>query len=198
MERQVARPDDAVHAELMAVTAKGWLFPAAGSLYAALLWPLASGLARIEASAEAMLEEVDPRTASLCLPDFERVLGPDPCGRDLSIMTTAQRQQLAHQRWIGRGGASIAYFTALAAARGVAITISENVVTCADFEVDCELVHEGEQFVWTVTLASLGESLFDAGEGEAGDLLYDITLSDIECDIRRLKPAHTEVAFRYV
>lgn len=185
--------------ELLAVTAKGWAFPAQGTLFAATLEAMAGGLADIEALAEGMMGETDPRTAALCLPDFERVLGPDPCGRDLGALSLEQRRDLAFQRWTSRGGASIPYFVSLAAARGVAITISENLTSQAGaVECDFELVGEGEQFVWTATVALLGEDLFEASGGAAGDSLYDITLSDIECDIRRLKPAHTEVAFIYI
>lgn len=194
----MARDAGLVLEELLAVTPKGWAFPAGGTLYAATLEAMAGGLADIEALAEAMMAETDPRTATLCLPDFERVLGPDPCGRDFGSLSIEQRRTIAFQRWTSRGGASIPYFVALAAARGVAITVAENRTSQADaVEADFELADEGEQFVWTVQLALLGETLFEADGGAAGDSLYDIMLSDIECDIRRLKPAHTEVAFIY-
>lgn len=177
----------------------GWIWRRdRDSVIAALLTPLAGGIADVEAMAEAMLQEVDPRLATVCLPDFERVLGPDPCGRDTSTMSLADRRQLAHQRWTGRGGASRAYFIELAAKRGIAITISENRVSYAGGLVaGDELVEPPEQFIWTVQLAFTEESLFEAGEGQAGDRLYDLTIGDIDCDIRRLKPAHTEVAFDY-
>ncbi len=44
--------------------------------------PWATELALIEAQAEGMQLEIDPRTAVFTLDAFERVLGPDPCGRD--------------------------------------------------------------------------------------------------------------------
>jgi uncharacterized protein YmfQ (DUF2313 family) len=188
---------------LKALAPRGWTWPhvapaEAPSLFETLFLPLAVGIAGLEATAQAMMEEIDPRTATLLLPDFERVLGPDPCGRDTGLMSLEQRRGLAHQRWTARGGASIAYFVGLAAKRGVAITISENRVSYAgDLEAGEELVEPPEQFIWTVHLALLGESLFEAGDGQAGDRLYDLTLSDIECDLRRLKPAHTEIVFSY-
>jgi uncharacterized protein YmfQ (DUF2313 family) len=60
-----------------------------------------------------------------------------------------------------------------------------------------ELIEPPEQFIWTVHLSLMGETLFIASEGQAGDRLYDLVLSDVECDIRRAKPAHTEVTFSY-
>ncbi|MFG1466693.1 putative phage tail protein, partial [Xanthobacter sp. DSM 24535] len=146
-----------------------------------------------------MMDEVDPRTAVLCLEDFERVLGADPCGRDPSTMTRSARQQLAHQRWTARGGQSIAYYVALAAKRGVIITIEEAHTTQVGLlHAGDELIESPQQFIWKVILA-LGEwSVFRAGESQAGDRLYDFALSDIECDIRRAAPAHTEVVFSYL
>lgn len=200
----MSRSKEQAQADLVALAIRGWVWPhcAQGetdSLFEALFKPLAAGQANVELLAEQMIEEIDPRTATLLLPDFERMLGPDPCGRDPSTMSLAQRRQLAHQRWTARGGASIPYFTALAARRGVAISIVENRVTIADAaQTGDELIESPEQFVWTVELALLGETVAKVDEAQAGDLLLDIILSDVECDIRRAKPAHTEVAFRYI
>jgi uncharacterized protein YmfQ (DUF2313 family) len=195
----MSRSEDQVLDELLSHLPPGWIWRRdRDSLIAALLTPLASGIADVEALAEEMLHEVDPRLASVCLPDYERVLGPDPCGRDTSTMSLADRRQLAHQRWTARGGASRAYFIGLAAKRGVAITISENRCSYAgEMVAGEELVDFPEQFIWTVHLAFTEESLFVVGESQVGDRLYDLIISDIDCDIRRLKPAHTEVAFQY-
>lgn len=199
----MSRSPDEVQADLLALAPQGWVWPhlaqsAPESQFETLFKPLAQGIAEVEATAEAMMAEIDPRTANLLLTDFERVLGPDPCGRDPSTLSLEQRRQLAHQRWTARGGASIAYFVGLAAKRGVAITISENRVSQAgELVAGEELIEPPDQFIWTVNLALLGETLFVADDGQAGDRLYDLTLSDVECDIRRLKPAHTEVVFNY-
>lgn len=195
----MSRSEDQVLDELLGHLPPGWIWRRdRDSLIAALLTPLAGDIAEIEQVAEDMLREVDPRLATVCLPDYERVLGPDPCGRDTSTMSLADRRQLAHQRWTGRGGASRAYFIGLAAKRGVAITISENRVSYAgEMVAGDELVDWPQQFIWTVHLTFTEESLFEAGDGQAGDRLYDLVISDIDCDIRRLKPAHTEVFFDY-
>jgi uncharacterized protein YmfQ (DUF2313 family) len=86
---------------------------------------LADALATFEASAMAQLEEVDPRSAVQLLADYERVLGPDPYGRDRAVLSQAQQRALVFQRWTARGGQSVAYFTALAAALGDSIAITE-------------------------------------------------------------------------
>ena len=196
----MTRREDDVRGEMVALLPDGWVWPKRqqDTLLAALLEPMAGELAQIEQTAAEMIDELDPRSASVCLTDYERVLGPDPCGRDTSAMSLGDRRTLAHQRWTARGGASRAYFIGLAAKRGITITISENRVSYAgEFVAGDELVEPPEQFIWIVHLAFTEESLFEAGEGQAGDRLYDLTISDIDCDIRRLKPAHTEVVFDY-
>lgn len=196
----MSRSADIIHREALSHLPQGWIWPReAGSVISALLRPLAECLADVEKNAESMMEEVDPRTAVLCLDDFERVLGPDLCGRDTSTMSVSERQRLAHQRWTARGGQSIGYFLSLAERRGVTIQIEEtSVEQVGTLEAGDELICSPEQFIWTVNLSLGAWSVFRAGESVAGDLLYDFDLSDIECDIRRAKPAHTEVIFRYL
>lgn len=197
----MSRTLEAVKAEQSALWPIGWIWPRDedDSLIAVLREPLARGIAEAEATMEALVAELDPRLATVLLSDFERVLGPDPCGRDISTLPIAERRSIAHMRWTARGGQSRAYYEQLAAARGVKIKIIENELSRVDeMRVDCELIEPPEQFIWTVLVALTNDQLFRTGDSTAGDRLYDITLSDIECDIRRTKPAHTEVVFRYV
>jgi len=197
---RMSRSDDAVFEELLSYIPPGWLWPREpGSLLAALLWPMAAGVSILEKMAEDMMPEIDPSTAVLCLPDFERVLGPDPCGRDVSTLPLNKRQEISHARWTGRGGQSLPYYIDLAAKRGVTIEIEEFTLSRAGvLQAGDELVNHPQQYSWVVKLA-LGEwDVFRAGEHTAGDLLYSFDLSDIECDIRRAKPAHTEVSFYYL
>jgi len=197
----MSRTVEAVKAEQSALWPMGWIWPRDedDSLIAALREPLARGIAEAEALIEALLAELDPRLATVLLTDFERVLGPDPCGRDISQLSLSERRTIAYMRWTSRGGQNRAYYEQLAAARGETIKIVENRLSRVDdVRTDFELVEPPEQFIWTVLLALTSDWLFRTGDGTAGDRLYDITLSDIECDIRRTKPAHTEVVFRYV
>jgi uncharacterized protein YmfQ (DUF2313 family) len=145
------------------------------------------------------MDEIDPRTASVMLADFERLLGPDPCGRDIADLPLSERSRLAHARYTARGGASRAYFYALAAAHGVPITITE-MFTSQVGAMECgdELVGASEPFTWIVTLPLGQWSDFEVGANATGDLLYSFEVSDLECEIRRRAPAHTEPIFYYV
>lgn len=197
----MSRSAEDAHQELMALLPPGWIMPRPGdgSLLGAILAAPARMFAEIEAVAEEMIEQIDPRTATHTLDDFERVLGPDPCGRDTAGMSVAQRQLLAHQRWTARGGQSIAYFVAVAARRGVAITVYEPRVSRAGkFRAGRRLVNHPEQFTWVVRLRLGAWRNFRAGRNTSGQRLYSFDLSDIECDIRRLAPEHTQVVFHYL
>lgn len=196
----MSRAADTVHREMLSLMPPGWIWPRGeDSQFAAILRPIAAEVADLEATAEAMLEEVDPRTAVLTIDDFERVLGPDPCGRDPGALALADRQQLAHQRWTGRGGQSVAYFVELAAKRGYTIEIEEvHPSVCGHAVCGDELVRTPEQFIWRVLLGETETVIAEAGKSEAGNLLVEYRLADIECDIRRERPAHTEVIFSYV
>jgi uncharacterized protein YmfQ (DUF2313 family) len=113
--------------ELLAYLPPGFVWPRGrDSMVAALLEPLARGIANLEGEAdERRRTEINPATAIQCLEDYERILGPDPCRPDGFADTLEERQSLAHARWTEKGGASVPYFVDLAARRGVTIHIEE-------------------------------------------------------------------------
>lgn len=187
-------------AHLLALSPPGAAFPRArSSNWARALAPLAGEHALIEAEAEAMLVEVDPRRATRLLPDYERVLGDDPCLGPAAELPLSIRQQLAHQRWTNRGGATPAFFVALAAAVDVAITVTESEAFEAGVATaGMELVPEAGRFEWVVSLPAPTVLIeFEAGVAEAGTPLGDFVPSPVECLIRAAAPAHTTVYFNY-
>lgn len=121
------RPWELVLDELLSYLPPGFAWPRDHDSYlAAILEPLARGIARLEEEAfERRQTEVNPVTAIQCLEDYERILGPDPCRPGGFADTVEQRQLLASARWTEFGGASPAYFMQLAAARGVTVSIEE-------------------------------------------------------------------------
>jgi uncharacterized protein YmfQ (DUF2313 family) len=194
----MSRDRATVQGELLAIDPPGWVLPNdPASDWGKLLSALAAGVAEVEASAEALTFEVDPRAANLLLEDFERVLGPDPCGRYDLVTTLAERRLIAFQRWTARGGQSEAYFIALCAALGVTATIDTDIVTQAGFECGDEIVVSPEQYVWRINLPPIQEFDFETGEGVAGDFLGWLVPSLAECVIRRYAPAHTIPVIAY-
>ncbi|MDD9910175.1 MAG: DUF2313 domain-containing protein [Ahrensia sp.] len=171
---------------------RGFALRIRGGVLDAVLGHPRGEIARIEEDAAAMMDEVDPRTAGQMLVDFERVLGPDPCGRDMQGLSSRQRQMIAHQRWTATGGQSIPYFMSILARLGHDAQIEEFwPSTCGHAQAGDELVPEGEQFVWLVRLRAIDETVAEAGLSQSGDLLVAYTFPDAECELRRLKPAHT-------
>lgn len=194
----MSRPQEAIARSLLARLPRGWALGRRGGILDALMSALAAPVADVEREAETMMDEVDPRMAVRLLPDFERVLGPDPCGRDQNELTREQRQRIAHQRWTARGGQSVSYFVETAARLGALIEIEEYWPSVAGgLQAGEPLIAQGEQFTWLVKLALIDEWLFRAGQNAAGEPLGGLTLSDIECELRRLKPAHTQLIFSY-
>jgi len=195
----MARTVAAILESLVQKLPNGWALGLRGGTLDIVLEAGASAIAQTEADAEALMLETDPRTAQKLLPDFERCLGPDPCGRDLDLQTVEQRQRLAHQRWIATGGQSIPYMIRIAASLGVDITIEEFWPSRAGvLHAGQRLRPEGSQFVWRVNIPGLITVVrFRAGVSRAGHLLGTFVLSAIECELRRIKPAHTHVVFAY-
>jgi uncharacterized protein YmfQ (DUF2313 family) len=195
----MARSVSAVVQSLIQRLPNGWGLGRRGGVIDAVLEACAGAIAQVEEDAEALMLEIDPRTAEKLLPDFERCLGPDPCGRDLDARTVEQRQRLAHQRWTATGGQSIPYMIRIAANLGVAITVEEFWPSRAGvLHAGQRLKPEGCQFVWRVNIPGLISVVrFRAGVSRAGHLLGAFELSSIECELRRIKPAHTHVVFAY-
>jgi uncharacterized protein YmfQ (DUF2313 family) len=132
--------------------------------------------------AQALLAEMIPATAGESLPDWERVLDlPDPCTGPLATIQ-ARRQAVVIKDGAG-GGLSRQYYIDLAASLGYAITIDEGV--------------NGDPYTWRVTAGAVPIKYFRAGASAAGDRLQEWGEPLLECVIRRLKPAHTDVIFAY-
>ena len=96
-----------------------------GAWLTRLLDTFAQELARIDARALRLIEELDPRTALELLPDWERICGlPDACSGTIAV-TVPERRAAILAKLTSRGGQSIAYLTTLAAALGYSVAISE-------------------------------------------------------------------------
>lgn len=178
----------------------GWAFGKRGGNLDVILEGAASAIVDGEAAASDLMDQIDPRGARDLLVDFERVLGPDACGRDIDDLGLTERQALAHQRWTAFGGQDNPYMIGTAAKLGEDVEIIEYWPSKAGgMQAGDRLIADGEQFLWMVRLEIDGETtLFRAGASTAGDRLGIFNLSSSECELRRIKPAHTELTFSYV
>lgn len=214
---------DVAHRHLLALSPPGGAFPREpASNWGRALRPLAEEHARLEQSAEALLVEVDPRAALPLLPDYERVLGEDPCLGPATDLPVELRRRVAHQRWTQRGGATPAFFVGLGAALGIEVEVIESQPWEVGLaSVDDELIAESGRFEWFLFVRSRplssqaglpllledGRPLrqesatvltnFEVGASDVDTPLEDFRRSPIECLARRHAPAHTALYFAY-
>ncbi|MCD2176434.1 YmfQ family protein [Rhizobium sp. C1] len=178
---------------------RGFAVPKVTGGFGLVMRAFATVLKDAEDAAAEMMDEIDPRTTVKQLADFERVLGPDPAGRDRRVATIGDRQRLAHQRWTAKGGQSIPYYIGIAAKLGVTITIDEFWPTRAGMMVaGTPLIAEGEQFTWRVNMPALPVIPFRAGQSQAGESLAAFSVNgDLEKYFHLIKPAHSNLIFNY-
>jgi uncharacterized protein YmfQ (DUF2313 family) len=211
----MARAPDIVLQGLLALSPPGWALPREPGMWAQFLGVDAAQISLAEISADALVDEIDPRTAVQTLADYERVLGPDPYGRDSASLdlTAAQQAQLVYARWTAGGNSAPADYIALAAASGVTITIREYWVTqCGQAECGQSLVGAlwaasadgvaGWQPQWLKWLVSLPASLLlpaECGSAVCGEPMGKsaAVASIVANAILGEAPSHTEPVFLY-
>lgn len=140
--------------------------------------------------------EIDPRTTLQLLPDFEALYGlPGPCVI-ADEQTVAVRRNAVQQAMAATGGQALDYFVAVAAALGFEVTINELQPHTVDDPVDEPIWDQSAASYWevhtteyTVTYATADSPCDEPLATWGNDLL--------ECTLRRLRPAHTVVLFRY-
>lgn len=155
-----------------------------------------AGLAAFHAD-EAQLTEVEafPPTSVQLLSRWEAMLGlPDPCLGTNPV--TSARQAAVAARLAATGGQSVPYYQTLAVALGGAITVTQY----APWRWGVDAMWSPWRnatwaYVWLVTLNE--GAIFDFEWGTSGmwEPFWQIANSPIQCEIRRLAPAHTQVNF---
>ncbi len=161
-----------------------------------LLHAFADELARVDARAEDLVEEADPRTTAELLSDWERAFGlPDPCASTPD--TTSERLAALVAKVTNVSGQSPRFYIDLAASLGYTITITEFKPFVAGGEAGDELTNGDWIFAWQANAPETSITAFVAGDGTAGDPLRDWGNDLLECALTRLKPAHTNVLFAY-
>ena len=164
-----------------------------------LLMCFAIELEKFEERVTALLREAVPGLSKELLPEWEEDLGlPDLCAS--SVQTEAERAQIVHAKYVSPNtGQSKQFYIDYALLLGAVVTVTEYVGIGSAFRVDVNRVDRmpgagtptervfgsrlwgiGSRFKWIVTFISITGS---------------VTRENIECQIRQLTPAHTEVYF---
>jgi len=146
-------------------------------------------------AAGVILAEADPRTTLLMLPDWERALGlPDPCAG--ALQTVEQRRAAVVAKITRRGGQTRAFFIALAAELGYAITIAEFGQHSVLSAVNALLYNWPWRFTWRVSAPLINTRNYTVLS--AVNEPFSVSGNEmLECAILTYKPAHTFVQFAY-
>jgi uncharacterized protein YmfQ (DUF2313 family) len=215
-DRHVRRGQNEYAFALAALLPQGIAWPRAlDTVIMRVVHGLAGILGFCDGRAADLLErESDPRQTIELLPDWERNFGlPDPCYQ--GPLSIDERQRHLVLRMTIEGGASRKFFIDFAAFIGYRITISEfrpfmvGIDRCGDNRVlypdgtfgiwPCEIGPPEIRYAWRVNIHDRPLIWFRASAGQAAiDPHLRIALAeDLECVVRRWKPAHTEVVFDY-
>ena len=213
LDRHVRRSGADYGTALASLLPTGLAWPReANSVLMRLVGGLANVLGFVDARAADLLErEVDPRFTIEMLEDWERAFGlPDECLSE--PLTVADRRDALLLRITMLGAQSREFFIATALRIGYTITIQEFApfmtgVSCVG---DTRHLDDGThyrweigppemRFYWRIRVNAVRFSWFRASSGQAGidpHLRFAIA-TDLECILRRWKPAHTEIIFDY-
>ncbi|MDP2786596.1 MAG: DUF2313 domain-containing protein [Pseudomonadota bacterium] len=183
------------HADLLANLLPLTSYAPDNALLVSLLAADGAALDAAYGSAQALQIEFDPRTTAALFADWETTAGlPDACIG--GGQTTGQRRAALVAKWAGQGGQTGAYFVALAAAMGYAITITEFRPHDVNLDVNAPLFDAAWRYAWqinaaldTVTVLTVNDTVIDPLSAWGNQAL--------ECMLTRLKPAHTHVIFSY-
>ncbi len=194
-------------ADLQALAPPGMAIPRhPDAMLTKLFLAMADMLAIADAAANSLYDEADPRTTYQLLPDWERVAGlPDPilveaAAADGISPGMDERHAWLVSRLTAVGGQSAAYFIALAASLGVAITIDEFVpFGCGLGMVGRDQIGSDDTiFVqWQVNMPSPPVYYFHVGASQVGDPLGYSRPGVVEQLFRRYRPAHSTLVFNY-
>ncbi len=170
----------------------------ADSEYSKLLQSFSEALGRFDGDIQQVIEELDPRTATELLPEWERLLElPDPCA--IQPQTLQQRREAAHSKYISRGAQSRAYFISLAKSLGYEVTIDTYQAFITGLSYCGEVLNPiNARFVWRVNVTGERSYRFRAGESACGEqLLKIVSATQLECTFRKLQPSHSNLFFNY-
>lgn len=166
-----------------------------GSRMTQLLTAIAQEFARVDLRTDDMLDEADPRTTNELLSDWERVAGlPDPCAAEQD--TVELRRQVLIYKLTNVGGQSKQFYIDVAARLGYTVTITEFKKHTVASRVNDPINSVDWVFTWRVNAPQTTVRRAKV-TSRVNEPLASWGNQILECNITRLKPAHTHVQFAY-
>ncbi|HDR9036130.1 TPA: DUF2313 domain-containing protein [Burkholderia vietnamiensis] len=154
---------------------------------------LAPSYERNTARANYLLVDSFPGTALELLPEWEATLGlPDPCAGPAPTLQQRRAQVVA--RLANGGGQSVQFYIDFAKSLGFDVTVTQfSPFRVGQNSAGDAVCSEAWAYAWRVNAPSVTVSYFRAGQSSAGEALATWGNSVLACEMRALKPAHTEV-----
>lgn len=179
-------------------TGAAWTREASSNMMAVLGF-MASELAKIDARADDIMDEADPRTVFEMLPDWEAVAGlPDTCS---NLGDTLQERVNALVEKITRmGGQSKNYYASVAENLGYQVEIDEFRPFICGLSRCGDVLNGGHsvRHTWRVRVLDIRATYFRTGVSRCGERLVSLRRAeDLECLLANLKPAHTKLIVAY-
>ncbi|MGV8870622.1 MAG: YmfQ family protein [Janthinobacterium svalbardensis] len=169
------------------------------TVLSSLLESFAHGMAQMDFRLQELLTEINPSTSSSLLPEWEAFVAlPDECC-NLMSGSMEERQRLVVSRLTDVGSLSRAYFLQMATDLGYQdVAITEFRPTHCEMTCQAPLMDEQFRFLWKVNLPHQGDkhAIFRV-DSRCDERLDRYTFGALECQLMRLKPAHTQLIFTY-
>lgn len=160
---------------------------------------IAAELAKVDGRIQKLHSEADPRTTIEMLTDWETTAGlPDTCTP--AALTYQERIAALVDKITRLGGQSPAFYIGIAERLGYEVEIEEfEPFICGHSECG-DVLNGGDniRFQWSVRVLGPRLTEFYCGVSECGDALGEFDqAADLECILRLLKPAHTNLILSY-
>ncbi|MFM0270090.1 DUF2313 domain-containing protein [Paraburkholderia aspalathi] len=151
--------------------------------------------AALTTRANYLLVDAFPPSTFELLPEWESTLGlPDPCAG--TAPTTQQRVMQVVARLTATGGQSIAYYTAVAAALGYPITVTQFVPSRFGKRFGTLFGGVAWAFAWQINAPTFTVNKLQFG-GSFGTPFAAWGNTVLQCELQRYAPAHTTLLFKY-
>ena len=157
---------------------------------------LSAAAPRVESLLNTIARELDSRSASILLGDWETFTGlPDEC--TTAEATVFERRAAVTSKLVSTGGASAAYFISIAAAmERPGATVEEFAVRRFGSRLGTRYYGIQWRHVWQMNIPGNGYVPRRFSD-RFGGLFTHSSNGSLECRVLKLKPAHTTVIFNY-
>ncbi|MDA8092358.1 MAG: YmfQ family protein [Betaproteobacteria bacterium] len=192
-----AYSQDDYRSALQALLPRGRVWPRnANSVQTSTLAGFAASFARSNGAAIDLLMDAFPSSTVNLLAEWESTVGlPDTCA-GLQPTIQARRTQML-SRLTSLGGQSIAYFTALAAALGYSITVTQFAPSRFGRPFGAQFGGVAWAYAWQVNAASYVIQKFRFGADVLGEPFAAWGSTVMQCELQAAAPAHTTLNFNY-